>query len=872
MADVLINILGDASKLKGELDKAGKNVTSFSDKVVKIGKVAAIAGAAVTAAFTAVVLKTASVGDQFDKMSLRTGVAVEDLSALAYAADISGSDIGTLEKGLKALTKVMDDASRGIGEGLDAFNELDIAVVDTEGNLRSTVDVLKEAATKISAIEDPTKQVAYAMDLFGSRAGPQLLPLLKMGEAGIVDLMAKAKELGIVVSTEAATAAAEFTDRLTDLKGSLAGVGRMIGDTLIPIITPLIEKATGIVAKVQEWAEENADMVEGIVKWTAGLGLALAILGPIAVILPSLITGVTLLSHAFLPFTVGAAIVLGIKKLSEYMGDIKIKAFEVSTEFKDWPLDVLNVKISEMEKTLVGLEAELEEIDKPIKILGMEFERQDVNIGRLKQVVKDYKIELGLLKEREAELIYLRETGVELTYEEIKALEETKKLMEELAKETEKVEKEIAKKMKTTELANAQMEIESKMYALTHTAIEVQIKDLYALATKWQDAGIDMDLVAEYVELATEAIYKQNEAIDENIGLIEDIAKVTKDLEDAVFALTAEPYEVVIKGITEKYKDLIEKVKESTWTTEEKKNKIDELNDSMEKEIGLVDKTTEAQKTLVITTKSVTDKILEMTDPLAYNIQQIDELAETWRLAGVDAELIAEAVRLLKEKLEEPPDIDPWVEFFDNLKEKYSDTAGAIQSGILNFVSTAENALGDAFYNILSGAETFGESMRGLFESIVNAVIKELARLAAFYIFKWIFAPAAPIPLPTFGFHNLGGEVKKFQMGGGTDSVLAAVTPGEYIVSKPMTDFIKKFRMFPSNLIEAIAGGFPTSAPAFATGGPVGTPNITTSSFGETKIYIDIHDNRIASDIDVRRLSTSIGDEVLRKINQSRRH
>ena len=62
MADVLINILGDASKLKGELDKAGKNVTSFSDKVVKIGKVAAIAGAAVTAAFTAVVLKTASVG------------------------------------------------------------------------------------------------------------------------------------------------------------------------------------------------------------------------------------------------------------------------------------------------------------------------------------------------------------------------------------------------------------------------------------------------------------------------------------------------------------------------------------------------------------------------------------------------------------------------------------------------------------------------------------------------------------------------------------------------------------------------------------------------------------------------------------------
>lgn len=35
MADIWINILGNASKLKGELDKAGKNVTSFSDKMVK---------------------------------------------------------------------------------------------------------------------------------------------------------------------------------------------------------------------------------------------------------------------------------------------------------------------------------------------------------------------------------------------------------------------------------------------------------------------------------------------------------------------------------------------------------------------------------------------------------------------------------------------------------------------------------------------------------------------------------------------------------------------------------------------------------------------------------------------------------------------
>ena len=169
MAEELkVNIVGDATQLKGALDKAGGNVTSFSVKLGKIGKVATVAGVAVVAALGTIVTKTAAVGDQFHKMSLRTGIAVEDLSALAYAADISGTDIATMEKGLKALTKVMDDASMGIGEGMEAFELLDIAVVDTEGNLRSTTDVLLEAATKISAIENPTKQAAIAMDLFGA--------------------------------------------------------------------------------------------------------------------------------------------------------------------------------------------------------------------------------------------------------------------------------------------------------------------------------------------------------------------------------------------------------------------------------------------------------------------------------------------------------------------------------------------------------------------------------------------------------------------------------------------------------------------------------------------------------------------------------
>ena len=282
MAEELkVNIVGDASQLKGALDGAGGQVSGFSEKIGKIGKIATVAGVAVTAAFVKIVTGTAAVGDQFDKMSLRTGIAVEDLSALAYAADISGADIETVEKGIKGLTTAMDDASKGIGVGLEAFEDLGISVVDTEGNLRGTVDVIKEIASKISLIENPTKQAALAMDLFGARAGPQLLPLLKAGEGGIEDLMAKAKELGITMSTEAATAAAEFTDRVTDLKGSLAGAGRTIGEALIPAIVPLIEKITTVVVKISDWAKANPELLATITKVAGVIAVAAAVGGPI---------------------------------------------------------------------------------------------------------------------------------------------------------------------------------------------------------------------------------------------------------------------------------------------------------------------------------------------------------------------------------------------------------------------------------------------------------------------------------------------------------------------------------------------------------------------------------------------------------------
>jgi len=104
------------------------------------------------------------------------------------------------------------------------------------------------------------------------------------------------------------------------------------------------------------------------------------------------------------------------------------------------------------------------------------------------------------------------------------------------------------------------------------------------------------------------------------------------------------------------------------------------------------------------------------------------------------------------------------------------------------------------------------------------------------------------------------------------DTVPARLTVGEYVIDKPMTDFIRRFKAIPQNLVEAVSKGLPTPAPAFAGSGIVSTPNITAQGFGETKIYVDVHDNKISDKLDIERLAETIGNEVLRKIEINRRH
>ena len=320
-------------KVKADTTDAVRNVNSFGKKIQSVGQSISkattpflLAGGAITGALTAIVMKATTTGDQFDKMSLRTGISVENLSRLKYAADLSGISIGGVETSLKFLTKGMSDASYGTGEAKKAFEELGIKIVDANNNLRPTIDVMKEAATKIAAIENPAKQAALAMEMFGARSGTDLLPLLKEGGEGIDELMKKADDLGITISTKSATAAAKFNDTLGTLKASLSGVGVTIGTGLMPIIMDFINKY--IMPLIKKLQKIPIETLTRSIKILAGAGGIMLLIGTIGKLIGA-ITSIGPVVKILFSFPEGLIIagialaVIGIVELIKHWNGIK---------------------------------------------------------------------------------------------------------------------------------------------------------------------------------------------------------------------------------------------------------------------------------------------------------------------------------------------------------------------------------------------------------------------------------------------------------------------------------------------------------------------------------------------------------------------
>lgn len=219
-------------------EKFDKSATSMAKNIATGIALAAVAAAT---AFGAMAKSAIDNADKLDKVSQSTGIAVENLSQLQYAAEISNVSFDDLTKTAAKFSKTAADAARGSDQAARGFDALGIKVKNADGTLRGTEDLLLDVADKFSKMEDGAAKAAIAQDLFG-KSGARLIPFLNQGRVGIERLKKEADGFGLTVSTKAAQAADQFNDNLDRLQAAGKGVANQLTQEMLPTFVTMTDR------------------------------------------------------------------------------------------------------------------------------------------------------------------------------------------------------------------------------------------------------------------------------------------------------------------------------------------------------------------------------------------------------------------------------------------------------------------------------------------------------------------------------------------------------------------------------------------------------------------------------------------------------
>jgi hypothetical protein len=239
ITDLVYKITADGSPFAKELKSAERDVQNFqkraNSELAKLGKAFAGIGIAAASGLAVLVKGSIDAADELGKTADRLGIATEDLSALGFAAEQSGTSLAAFETGAKALSRSIVDAANGTGKAAATFDRLGVATLDAQGNVRGTIDVVRDLADRFQSLENGAEKSALAQELFG-KSGAELIPLLNSGSEGLAEFAEQAEKLGLIVSDKTAREAAAFNDNLNVLRKTGTGLVNQIGAQVLPTL------------------------------------------------------------------------------------------------------------------------------------------------------------------------------------------------------------------------------------------------------------------------------------------------------------------------------------------------------------------------------------------------------------------------------------------------------------------------------------------------------------------------------------------------------------------------------------------------------------------------------------------------------------
>jgi hypothetical protein len=242
LGSAILELSANVAKIQKDLAQASSEVQKFVNKTrsqvdslkgMAIGFAGLIAAKDQLDKFHAAL----EMGEAFNKLSQKTGIATEDLSALAYGAnlaDVSSEDLGTA---LKKLAVNMAEAAGGGKDATAVFAALGSDVATAVQQMRPTNEVLSLIAEKFAGFEDGPAKAALAVKIFG-KSGDALIPFLN----NLKEATEEGKKFGTTFTSDFARAAEQFNDNMKRLEEVSKRARVELLNEFLPALTSLQEK------------------------------------------------------------------------------------------------------------------------------------------------------------------------------------------------------------------------------------------------------------------------------------------------------------------------------------------------------------------------------------------------------------------------------------------------------------------------------------------------------------------------------------------------------------------------------------------------------------------------------------------------------
>lgn len=224
--------------------------------------------------FASAIKEAIDYADSLMDLSKQTGISVETLGGLGYAARQNGVELEDVAKGTQKLAQYMDDIAGGNEKAMGTFNALGISATNVDGSLRPLDETLFNVADRFAALPDGAEKAALAQEIFG-KSGAALIPLLTEGGDKLREMVAEYQKYG-GVSEETAAQADAFNDTLEKINLIQGSFMRSVAAALLPTLQSLLDIFLDLKVQGSDFGGVTTILV------TAVKGLGIAAVGVVA--------------------------------------------------------------------------------------------------------------------------------------------------------------------------------------------------------------------------------------------------------------------------------------------------------------------------------------------------------------------------------------------------------------------------------------------------------------------------------------------------------------------------------------------------------------------------------------------------------------